>query len=86
MSKDRNFSEEVVNATQEVSDLNVVKQVVDIDMSDLKNLSAEEGRAIAGNVSLKIQLKHDSENSGKEIYEKANNYNGIGTSSIERMG
>lgn len=59
--KDRKFGTEVVNATQEVNDLNGVKQTVNIDTSDLENLSTEEANAIAGNVSHKIQLKQDNE-------------------------
>ncbi|EJG1091220.1 hypothetical protein C4G96_RS21385 [Vibrio parahaemolyticus] len=59
--KDRKFGTEVVNATQEVSDLNGVKQTVNIDTSDLENLSTEEANAIAGNVSLKVEFKQDNE-------------------------
>ena len=36
-------------------------QTVDIDTSDLENLSNEEVNAIEGNVSHKIQLKKDDE-------------------------
>ncbi|EGQ8101765.1 hypothetical protein M3919_003886 [Vibrio parahaemolyticus] len=59
--KDRKFGTEVVNATQEVNDLNGVKQTVNIDTSDLENLSTEEANAIAGNVSLKVEFKQDNE-------------------------
>ncbi|EJL6420002.1 TPA: hypothetical protein SLZ57_003513 [Vibrio cholerae] len=59
--KDRKFGTEVVNATQEVNDLNGVKQTVNIDTSDLENLSTEEANAIAGNASLKVQFKQDNE-------------------------
>ncbi len=58
---DTKFGAEIVNATQEVSDLNGVKQVVDIDMSDLKKISQEEANAIAGNVSFKVQFTQDNE-------------------------
>ncbi|HHC6660800.1 TPA: hypothetical protein ACN326_004693 [Vibrio parahaemolyticus] len=59
--KDRKFGTEVVNATQEVNDLNGVKQTVNIDTSDLEHLSTEEANAIAGNVSLKVEFKQDNE-------------------------
>ncbi|EJG1091208.1 hypothetical protein C4G96_RS21325 [Vibrio parahaemolyticus] len=59
--KDRKFGTEVVNATQEVSDLNGLKQTVTIDTSDIENLSNEEVNAITGNVSHKIQLKQENE-------------------------
>ncbi|EKO3611898.1 hypothetical protein M3914_003185 [Vibrio metschnikovii] len=59
--KDRKFGTEVVNATQEVSDLNGLKQTVKIDTSDIENLSNEEVNAIADNVSHKIQLKQENE-------------------------
>ncbi|EPQ9997519.1 hypothetical protein ACUYPW_003247 [Vibrio vulnificus] len=36
-------------------------QTVDIDTSDIENLSNEEVNAIAGNVSHKIQLKQENE-------------------------
>ncbi|MCC4236931.1 hypothetical protein LL266_10485 [Vibrio anguillarum] len=59
--KDRKFGTEVVNATQEVNGLNGVKQVVNIDTSDIEKLSNEDVSAIAHNVSHKIQLKQDDE-------------------------
>lgn len=59
--KDIKFGTEVVNATQEVSDLNGLKQTVNIDTSDIKSLSNEEVNAIAGNVSHKIQFKQENE-------------------------
>ncbi|CAK1930098.1 conserved hypothetical protein [Vibrio crassostreae] len=59
--KDRKFGTEVVNATQDVSDLNGLKQTVNIDTSDIENLSNEEVNAITGNVSHKIQFKQENE-------------------------
>lgn len=38
-----------------------VNQTVDIDTSDIENLSNEEVEVIAGNVSHKIQLKQEKE-------------------------
>lgn len=58
--KDRKFGTEVVNATQDVSDLNGLKQTVNIDTSDIENLS-NEVNAITGNVSHKIQFKQENE-------------------------
>ncbi|EMK6988223.1 hypothetical protein ACOJUY_004298 [Vibrio alginolyticus] len=55
--KDRKFHTEGVNATQEVNDMNGLKQTVSIDTSDIENLSNKEVEVIAGNVSHKIQLK-----------------------------
>ena len=57
--KDRKFGTEAVNATQEVSDLNGLKQPVSIDTSDIEKLSNEDVSAIAQNISHKIQLKQD---------------------------
>ncbi|HGS5040130.1 TPA: hypothetical protein ACMDS2_004248 [Vibrio parahaemolyticus] len=59
--KDRKFDTEVVNATQEVNDMNGLKQTVSIDTSDIENLSNKEVEVIAGNVSHKIQLKQSNE-------------------------
>ena len=59
--KDRKFGADVVNATQDVSELNVVKQTVSIDTSDIENLSNEDVNAIVGNISHKIQLKQDEQ-------------------------
>ncbi|HHX8516811.1 TPA: hypothetical protein ACVO3C_003623 [Vibrio diabolicus] len=59
--KDRKFGTEVVNATQEVNDINGVKQAVSIDTSDIEKLSNEDVSAIVHNVSHKIQLKQDDE-------------------------
>lgn len=59
--KDRKFGTEVVNATQEVNDMNGLKQRVSIDTSDIENLSNKEINVIAGNVSHKIQLKQSDE-------------------------
>lgn len=59
--EDRKFCTKVDNATQEVSDLNGLKQTVNIDTSDIENLSNEEVNAITGNVSHKIQFKQENE-------------------------
>lgn len=58
--KEKKSGSTVVNTTQYVSCLNGVKQVVDIDNSDLKNVFAKEANAMAGNISFNVQLKQSN--------------------------
>lgn len=58
--KDKKVDVTVVNATQGVSCLNGVKQVVDINYSDLKNISEKGVNSMASNVSFNVQLKQSN--------------------------
>ncbi|GAB6264275.1 hypothetical protein [Photobacterium sp. R1] len=55
------FAEPFSNSEDVQANLSGVKQTVNVDTSDIGNLSGEQVKAIAGNVSHKIQLKQDDE-------------------------
>lgn len=54
--KDRKFGTVVVNETQEVSDLNGLKQTVNIDTSDIENLSYKSIKSAYRNVNHTVAL------------------------------
>ncbi|ARR48109.1 hypothetical protein P3584_22170 [Vibrio parahaemolyticus] len=58
--KEKKSGSTVVNTTQCVSCLNGVKQVVDIDNSDLKNISEKGVNSMASNMSFNVQLKQSN--------------------------
>ncbi len=54
--KDKKIGTKAV-MTLKTSDFNNLKQVVNVDMSDLENLPEEAANSIANNVYCKVQLK-----------------------------